>query len=103
MDVYGSMMRIRELAGTTTARTTPAPHPAVGCRQHPGHRGWLIQVTTPASSPATQAKMIRLSFPELSRTPLVEFRFKITATRWLRTEVVWPWRCMWCRDAMVKT
>jgi len=72
VDVYGSQMRIRELAGITTpeprtlsiqpwdATTLPAIEKA-------------IQKSNLGLSPATQGKVIRIFFPELSEERRQEF------------------------------
>jgi len=76
VEVYGSMMRIRELAGITT----PEPRQLL---IQPWDVGSIqaiekaIQKANLGLSPATQGKMIRLSFPELSAERRQEF-VKIT-------------------------
>jgi ribosome recycling factor len=76
VEVYGSMMRIRELAGITT----PEPRQLL---IQPWDVGSIqaiekaIQKSNLGLSPATQGKMIRLSFPELSAERRQEF-VKIT-------------------------
>jgi len=72
VEVYGSMMRIRELAGITT----PEPRQLL-------IQPWdmtsiqaiekAIQKANLGLSPAVQGKMIRLSFPELSTERRQEF------------------------------
>lgn len=72
VDVYGSQMRIRELAGITT----PEPRQLL-------IQPWdmtsiqaiekAIQKANLGLSPAVQGKMIRLSFPELSQERRQEF------------------------------
>jgi ribosome recycling factor len=76
VDVYGSTMRIRELAGITT----PEPRQLL---IQPWDVGSIqsiekaIQKANLGLSPVTQGKMIRLSFPELSAERRQEF-VKIT-------------------------
>ena len=65
VDVYGSQMRIRELAGITT----PEPRQLViqpwdANSAHPIEKA--IQKANLGLNPAVQGKVIRLSFPELS-------------------------------------
>ena len=72
VEVYGSMMRIRELAGITS----PEPRQLL-------LQPWdmttvqaiekAIQKANLGLSPATQGKVIRLSFPELSTERRLEF------------------------------
>src|SRR5580692_401783 len=75
-EVYGSMMRIRELAGITT----PEPRQLL---IQPWDMGSIqpiekaIQKANLGLSPVTQGKMIRISFPELSAERRLEF-VKIT-------------------------
>jgi ribosome recycling factor len=72
VDVYGSQMRIRELAGITT------PEPRTLAIQ-PWDAGSMqaiekaIQKSNLGLSPATQGKTIRIFFPELSQERRVEF------------------------------
>ena len=76
VDVYGSSMRIRELAGITT----PEPRQLL---LQPWDMGSIqpiekaIQKANLGLSPVTQGKMIRISFPELSAERRQEF-VKIT-------------------------
>ena len=76
VEVYGSMMRIRELAGITT----PEPRQLL---VQPWDMASIqaiekaIQKANLGLSPATQGKMIRISFPELSAERRQEF-VKIT-------------------------
>ncbi|MGA3266728.1 MAG: ribosome recycling factor [Verrucomicrobiota bacterium] len=76
VEVYGSQMRIRELAGITT------PEPRMLVLQpwdmnslHPIEKA--IQKANLGLSPVTQGKIIRLIFPELSQERRQEF-VKIT-------------------------
>ena len=76
VDVYGSQMRIRELAGITT----PEPRQLViqpwdATSAHPIEKA--IQKANLGLNPAVQGKIIRLSFPELSTERREEF-VKIT-------------------------
>ncbi|MGA3163845.1 MAG: ribosome recycling factor [Verrucomicrobiota bacterium] len=76
VDVYGSQMRIRELAGITT----PEPRQLViqpwdANSAHPIEKA--IQKANLGLNPAVQGKVIRLSFPELSTERREEF-VKIT-------------------------
>ena len=72
VEVYGSMMRLRELAGITT----PEPRQLV---IQPWDVGSLqpiekaIQKANLGLSPAVQGKLIRLGFPELSQERRQEF------------------------------
>ena len=72
VEVYGSMMRLRELAGITT----PEPRQLV---IQPWDVGSLqpiekaIQKANLGLSPAIQGKLIRLGFPELSQERRQEF------------------------------
>src|ERR1700691_5151499 len=72
VEVYGSMMRIRELAGITT----PEPRQLV---LQPWDNGSLqpieksIQKANMGLSPAVQGRLIRLTFPELSTERRQEF------------------------------
>ena len=76
VEVYGSSMRIRELAGITT----PEPRQLL---LQPWDMGSIqpiekaIQKANLGLSPVTQGKMIRISFPELSAERRQEF-VKIT-------------------------
>lgn len=72
VDVYGSNMRIRELAGITT------PEPRTLSIQPWDastivHIEKAIQKANLGLSPATQGKTIRIFFPELSQERRVEF------------------------------
>ena len=72
VDVYGSQMRIRELAGITT----PEPRQLViqpwdANSAHPIEKA--IQKANLGLNPAVQGKIIRLSFPELSTERRQEF------------------------------
>ena len=76
VEVYGSQMRIRELAGITT----PEPRQLViqpwdATSAHPIEKA--IQKANLGLNPAVQGKIIRLSFPELSTERRQEF-VKIT-------------------------
>ena len=76
VEVYGSQMRIRELAGITT----PEPRQLViqpwdANSAHPIEKA--IQKANLGLNPAMQGKVIRLSFPELSTERRQEF-VKIT-------------------------
>ena len=76
VDVYGSQMRIRELAGITT----PEPRQLViqpwdANSAHPIEKA--IQKANLGLNPAVQGKIIRISFPELSTERRQEF-VKIT-------------------------
>jgi ribosome recycling factor len=72
VEVYGSMMRLRELAGITT----PEPRQLL---IQPWDVGSLqpiekaIQKANLGLSPAVQGKLIRLAFPELSQERRQEF------------------------------
>lgn len=72
VEVYGSMMRVRELAGITT----PEPRQLL---IQPWDIGSLqpiekaIQKANLGLSPAVQGKVIRLGFPELSQERRLEF------------------------------
>ncbi|HXF09484.1 MAG TPA: ribosome recycling factor [Desulfuromonadaceae bacterium] len=72
VEVYGSMMRIRELAGITTpeARTLVIQPWDMGSIQ-PIEKA--IQKANLGLSPAVQGKIIRLGFPELSQERRQEF------------------------------
>ena len=72
VEVYGSQMRIRELAGITT----PEPRQLViqpwdATSLHPIEKA--IQKANLGLSPAVQGKIIRISFPELSQERRQEF------------------------------
>jgi ribosome recycling factor len=72
VEVYGSMMRIRELAGITTPESrmlviTPWDMNSL----HPIEKA--IQKANLGLSPAIQGKIIRLAFPELSQERRQEF------------------------------
>ena len=76
VDVYGSQMRIRELAGITT----PEPRQLViqpwdATSVQPIEKA--IQKANLGLNPAVQGKIIRISFPELSQERRLEF-VKIT-------------------------
>jgi ribosome recycling factor len=76
VEVYGSQMRIRELAGITT----PEPRQLViqpwdATSVHPIEKA--IQKANLGLNPAVQGKIIRISFPELSQERRQEF-VKIT-------------------------
>ena len=72
VEVYGSMMRVRELAGITT----PEPRQLV---IQPWDVGSLqpiekaIQKANLGLTPAVQGKLIRIGFPELSQERRLEF------------------------------
>jgi ribosome recycling factor len=72
VEVYGSQMRIRELAGITT----PEPRqlliqPWDATSLHPIEKA--IQKSNLGLMPAVQGKVIRISFPELSQERRQEF------------------------------
>lgn len=72
VDVYGSQMRVRELAGITT------PEPRTLAIQPWDattivHIEKAIQKSNLGLNPATQGKTIRIFFPELSQERRVEF------------------------------
>jgi ribosome recycling factor len=72
VDVYGSQMRIRELAGITT----PEPRQLViqpwdATSLHPIEKA--IQKSNLGLTPAVQGKVIRIAFPELSQERRQEF------------------------------
>ncbi|HEY1661384.1 MAG TPA: ribosome recycling factor [Verrucomicrobiae bacterium] len=72
VEVYGSMMRVRELAGITT----PEPRQLVitpwdAASVQPIEKA--IQKSNLGLSPAVQGKFIRISFPELSEERRHEF------------------------------
>src|SRR5882672_9090740 len=72
VDVYGSNMRIRELAGITTPEPrTLAIQPWDASTI--GHIEKAIQKANLGLNPATQGKTIRIFFPELSQERRVEF------------------------------
>lgn len=72
VEVYGSMMRVRELAGITT----PEPRQLV---IQPWDMGSIqpiekaIQKANLGLTPAVQGKLIRIGFPELSQERRLEF------------------------------
>jgi ribosome recycling factor len=72
VEVYGSQMRIRELAGITTpeSRTLAIQPWDAGSMQAIEK---AIQKSNLGLSPATQGKTIRIFFPELSQERRVEF------------------------------
>jgi ribosome recycling factor len=72
VDVYGSQMRIRELAGITSPESAHARRPAVG---HDGLQAIekAIQKANLGLSPVVQGKIIRIAFPELSQERRQEF------------------------------
>src|SRR5215469_18221523 len=72
VEVYGSQMRIRELAGITT----PEPRqlliqPWDATSLHPIEKA--IQKSNLGLTPAVQGKVIRIAFPELSQERRQEF------------------------------
>ncbi len=72
VEVYGSQMRVRELAGITT----PEPRQLViqpwdATSLHPIEKA--IQKANLGLSPTVQGKIIRISFPELSQERRQEF------------------------------
>jgi ribosome recycling factor len=76
VEVYGSQMRVRELAGITT----PEPRQLVlqpwdAASLHPIEKA--IQKSNLGLNPTVQGKIIRISFPELSQERRQEF-VKIT-------------------------
>lgn len=72
VEVYGSQMRIRELAGITTPEPrTLAIQPWDATTLHPIEKA--IQKSNLGLSPAIQGKTIRLFFPELSEERRQEF------------------------------
>jgi ribosome recycling factor len=76
VEVYGSMMRLRELAGISTPEprqllVQPWDMTSIGAIEK------AIQKANLGLSPAVQGKMIRVTFPELSAERRVEF-VKIT-------------------------
>src|SRR5262252_7019720 len=71
-DVYGSNMRIRELAGITTPEPrTLSIQPWDANSLHPIEKA--IQKSNLGLSPAIQGKIIRIFFPELSQERRQEF------------------------------
>jgi len=72
VEVYGSQMRIRELAGITTPEPrTLAIQPWDAASLHPIEKA--IQKANLGFNPAIQGKVIRLFFPELSEERRKEF------------------------------
>jgi ribosome recycling factor len=72
VEVYGSNMRIRELAGITTPEPrTLAIQPWDMNSLHPIEKA--IQKANLGLNPAVQGKVIRIFFPELSQERRVEF------------------------------
>src|SRR5678815_4483000 len=72
VEVYGSQMRVRELAGITTPEArTLAIQPWDVNSLHPIEKA--IQKSNLGLSPAIQGKIIRLFFPELSQERRQEF------------------------------
>ena len=72
VEVYGSQMRIRELAGITTPEPrTLAIQPWDMASIHPIEKA--IQKSNLGLNPAIQGKLIRLFFPELSEERRKEF------------------------------
>jgi len=72
VEVYGSQMRIRELAGITTPESrTLAIQPWDMASIQPIEKA--IQKANLGLSPAVQGKIIRISFPELSQERRQEF------------------------------
>jgi ribosome recycling factor len=72
VEVYGSNMRIRELAGITTPEPrTLAIQPWDATTIHPIEKA--IQKSNLGLSPAVQGKTIRIFFPELSQERRLEF------------------------------
>ena len=72
VEVHGSQMRIRELAGITTPEPrTLAIQPWDINSLHPIEKA--IQKSNLGLSPATQGKVIRIFFPELSQERRQEF------------------------------
>jgi ribosome recycling factor len=72
VEVYGSNMRIRELAGITTPEPrTLAIQPWDAQSLHPIEKA--IQKSNLGLSPAIQGRTIRIFFPELSQERRVEF------------------------------
>src|SRR6266487_564605 len=72
VEVYGSNLRVRELAGITTPEPrTLAIHPWDANSVHPIEKA--IQKANLGLSPAVQGKIIRIAFPELSQERRQEF------------------------------
>ncbi|MFO1476265.1 MAG: ribosome recycling factor [Verrucomicrobiota bacterium] len=72
VEVYGSQMRIRELAGITTPEPrTLAIQPWDANSLHPIEKA--IQKANLGLSPAVQGRLIRIFFPELSQERRQEF------------------------------
>src|SRR5204863_3017804 len=72
VEVYGSQMRIRELAGITTPEPrTLAIQPWDATSIHAIEKA--IQKSNLGLTPTTQGKMIRIFFPELSQERRLEF------------------------------
>ncbi len=72
VEVYGSQMRVRELAGITTPEPrTLAIQPWDMASLHPIEKA--IQKGNLGLSPAVQGKLIRIFFPELSEERRQEF------------------------------
>jgi ribosome recycling factor len=72
VEVYGSMMRIRELAGITTPESRMLViQPWDAASIQPIEKA--IQKSNLGLSPAVQGKLIRLAFPELSTERRQEF------------------------------
>jgi ribosome recycling factor len=71
-EVYGSQMRIRELAGITTPEPRAlAIQPWDAAALHPIEKA--IQKANIGMNPSIQGKVIRIFFPELSQERRVEF------------------------------
>jgi len=72
VEVYGSHMRIRELAGITTPEPrTLAIQPWDATTMHPIEKA--IQKANIGLNPAIQGKVIRIFFPELSQERRAEY------------------------------
>jgi len=72
VEVYGSQMRIRELAGITTPEArTLVIQPWDQTSVHPIEKA--IQKANLGLNPTVQGKIIRISFPELSQERRLEF------------------------------
>jgi len=72
VEVYGSMMRVRELAGITAPEArTLAIQPWDANSLHPIEKA--IQKSNLGLSPSIQGKIIRIFFPELSQERRQEF------------------------------
>ena len=72
VEVYGSNMRVRELAGITTPEPrTLAIQPWDANSVHPIEKA--IQKANLGLNPAVQGKLIRIFFPELSQERRLEF------------------------------